>query len=230
MKRKYTLVGVLGLLFTSLACSLFSNAAPTITEEVEPTLIPTAIPEILFQEKEFANTGCFYADSTNETKFFVDEGAFHIDILATEWYALSPCLGTESFTDFILDVDVTQLSGADHNLYGVMLRYDDINREYYYFAISGDGNYTFVFDNLDAQEPTTKLIPWTSSSKINTSTSTNHIRVIAQGNTFELYVNEQLLEKIQDDRISNGTIGFVVATSEDGGAHIKFDNVVVTRP
>ena len=111
-----------------------------------------------------------------------------------------------------------------------MLRYNDITKDYYYFGISGEGSYTLVYDNLDIDEPTTKLIHWKRSSAIKTGANTNHIKVIAIANKIELYVNDQLLETIQDDRVSSGTIGFIVSTSDEGGSHIKFDNVIVTTP
>ncbi len=228
MKRKtIVLLAILSLLSGTIACSYIANVTSPL-EEATPA--PNTTPETLFEEKEFTETGCFYDSSTDEIQYFVEEGAFHIDVLVPEWYALSPCLGKDDFTDFILEVDATQVAGPDHNLYGIMLRYNDSAREYYYFAISGDGNYTLVFDNLDAQEPTTKLIHWTPSSAIKTGASTNHIKIVAVGNTFELYVNDQLLDTIHDERISSGTVGFVVATSEEGGAHIKFDNIMVTAP
>ena len=93
MKRKnIVLLAVLSALLGTIACSLFSQDISTS--------IP---PEVLFEEREFTDAGCFFSDSTDEITYFVQDGAFHIDIHATEWYALSPCLGEENFTDFILD-------------------------------------------------------------------------------------------------------------------------------
>jgi hypothetical protein len=146
-----------------------------------------------------------------------------------KWYALSPCLGEEDFTDFVLEVDATQVAGPDHNLYGVMIRYYDATKDYC-FGVPGDGNYTLVYDNLDVDEPTTKLIHWKYSSAIKTGANTNHIKVVAIGNKIELYVNDEFLETIQDDRVSSGTVGFIVSTSDKGGSHIRFDNVMVTAP
>ncbi|MCP4140518.1 MAG: hypothetical protein GY755_09555 [Chloroflexi bacterium] len=218
MKEKYPILfPILALLSLTIACSLFSK----------PTAPST---EILFEEKEFNEAGCFFDNSTDEITYFVEEGAFHIDVLVPEWYALSPCLGKDDFSDFVFEVDATQVTGPDHNLYGVMLRYNDVTKDYYYFGVSGEGNYTLVYDNLDIDEPTTKLVHWKHSSAINTGASTNHIKAVLIGDSIALYVNDQLLETVQDAHVSSGTVGFIVSTSDKGGSHIKFDNVVVTTP
>ncbi|MBT3190283.1 MAG: hypothetical protein HN736_15405 [Anaerolineae bacterium] len=218
MKRNHSvLVAILMLLSGILACSVFSNTSPSV-------------PEVLFEESDFLDTGCFFANSNDEVAFFVEEGAFHIEILVPDWYALSPCLDDITFSDFVVEVDATQEADVDHNLYGLMFRYDNVARDYYYFGISGDGNYTLVYDNLNENKPTTKLIDWKYSDAINIGSSSNHLKVMAVGDTFQLYVNDQLLEIVQDSRISSGSVGFVVSAPLESGVHIVFDNLIITAP
>ena len=112
-----------------------------------------------------------------------------------------------------------------------MLRYvNEPERKYYYFAISGDRRYTLVYDNLDVEEPTTDLVSWRFSDAINPGKQTNRLKVVAIGNTIELYVNDQLLDTVQDDLLSQGSVGFLVSSSFEGGVQVSFDNLIVTAP
>lgn len=134
-----------------------------------------------------------------------------------------------TFTDFVMEVDATQVGGVDDNGYGMVFRYSDTTDEYYVFAISGDGYYVFAFDGLNMDTPEI-LLDWTDSTVINKGTQANHLKVVAVGQNFQLYVNDQYLTDVQDSRLGSGTVGFFVLASDAGSSHISFDNLKISKP
>lgn len=228
MKRyKFILFSALVLILGMLACSTVANVPAT------PTPVPTAIPTpvVLFEERDFNPSNCFSIDSTAEVKYFTEEGAFHIELLVPEWHALAPCMDAAIlFTDFTAEVDATQVDGTDQNMYGIMLRVFGYDLDYYVFGISGNGMYTLIYDHLRNDRAMTRIVDWKHSTAIRQGQATNHLKAVLIGETIELYVNDTLLETVRDDRISAGSVGFVVSGSPEGGVHVSFDNLVVTEP
>jgi len=81
--------------------------------------------------------------------------------------------------------------GSHNNGYGVVFRrYDSQN--YYLFIISNDGSYR-VMRSLDGTlKP---MSNWIVLDAINKDINAlNHLRVVGKGNTFQFYINDQLLE------------------------------------
>ena len=64
--------------------------------------------------------------------------------------AWTECTQVE-YSDFILEVDATQVSGPDNNTYGVIFRYGLDANEFYTFLISGDGFYVFTVDGAESR-------------------------------------------------------------------------------
>jgi len=223
------------LLVTTLACSSVSSFIATPTPVPTSTPLPTFTPvpsptseSLLFEEITFSRAGCFDVESTSDVKRYEESGQFHMDVLTPGLLAWSLC-ENHPFADFVMEVDATQVEGVDDNGYGMVFRYTDGSDEYYVFAISGDGFYVFAFDGVKMDSPEI-LLDWTESSAINQGTQTNHLKVVAVGGKFQLYVNDQFLNEVQDARISSGTVGFFVLSSDAGGSHISFDNLKVSAP
>ena len=234
MKRRFSiLLSVLALLIGILACSTSASTPAAVTPIPVETPVPTATPApvVLFEELDFKPSNCFVADSTNDVKYYTEEDAFHIDLLVPEWHALAPCMDADVlFTDFVVEVDTTQVGGTDQNLYGLMLRVFGSDLDFYLFGISGNGMYTLIYDHLRNTGAMTRIVDWKPSTAIKKGQATNHLKAVLVGNTIELYANDTLLETVQDDRISAGSVGFVVSGSPEGGVHVSFDNLVVTEP
>jgi hypothetical protein len=186
---------------------------------------PTPYP-VLFEDSEFTNT-C-NTDSTTDVERFVENGQFNIRILTPSYVAWTKCTQVE-YADFVMDVDATQVSGPDNNIYGVIFRYGLDAKEFYTFLISGDGFYVFTVDGVDREEPEI-LVDWIESSAINKGAQTNRIKVIAVGGNMKYYVNDQLLGEVQDTRFTTGTVGFFTGSLEEGGVQVSFDNLKISRP
>jgi hypothetical protein len=68
------------------------------------------------------------------------------------------------------------------------------------------------------------------SPAIRTGEQVNTIRAICQEEELSLYVNDELLETITDDTLSQGDVGLGAGSGSAGGLHVQFDDFVVVRP
>jgi hypothetical protein len=91
------------------------------------------------------------------------------------------------FNDLDLRVTARPVSGPADNQYGVFFRYRD-RENYYGFFISGDGYYSLVkrqdgvFSEISA---------WGESDAIRQGKAANEIRVVARGDMFRFFINNQ---------------------------------------
>jgi hypothetical protein len=155
--------------------------------------------------------------------------------------------------DFDLTVEATAVGGSDNNGFGVIFRQTDA-RNYYYFLISSDGYYQLsrVVDDVAR-----KMSNWIPSHAIQTGLdATNQVRIVAQGDQFEFYVNDeplamcipdspdaestfdefagecldgQMLTTFTDATLAYGRVG-LIATSLDDPTEITFDHLVIYSP
>lgn len=215
--KKYFLL-ILPLLGITLACTTFTNfIAPA----------PSATPvTVLFEDSEFSNS-C-YLESSDAVQRSVQDGRYIMHVTSPSYIAWSDCTGTE-FTDFILEADATPLSGPENNAFGVVFRYGLDADEFYAFVISSDGYYALTVDGSQHAKAE-YLVEWTKTPAIQTGNQTNHIKVMARGDSIKYFVNDQQLGEIQDSRFSSGTIGFITGSIEEGGVQVAFDNLKVLQP
>lgn len=94
-------------------------------------------------------------------------------------------------TDFALEVEVAKAEGPDdEGCYGVIFLLDDLE-----FVITGDGQYALRSRSSPSSEPV-YIVPFTPSLHINTGNATNKLKVVCNGSTIKLYINEYLLNEV----------------------------------
>jgi hypothetical protein len=158
-------------------------------------------------------------------KIALQDGALHFQIDELDTLAWSTPKD-KRFSDFILDVDATQLDGPNDNSYGVIFRYQD-DRNFYRADISGDG-YFALFKYKDGRW--TKLLDYLETPAVRQGQATNHLQVIAQGNQFTVNVNGQTVKTFGDGDFPNGNVGVTAGTLFDtAGVRIAFDNMTVSE-
>lgn len=134
------------------------------------------------------------------------------------------------FDDFVLDVEATQVAGPDNNSYGVIFRMRGPSA-YYRFDISGDGYFAFSrLDDEDGGRWVWITDDWLESSAIRTGASTNQIKIVARGATFEFFVNGQKVAQAEDDTYRSGAIGLDAGAFHEPGVQIAFDNLKISEP
>jgi hypothetical protein len=177
--------------------------------------------ELLYSD-DFSDPGSGWdIREADDASTVYQSGAYHITVNEIDWVAWGNPYSY--FTDFVLDVDATQVSGPDDNDFGVLLRYVDVDN-FYRFEISGDGYYSF---DLMQDDEWITLIEWTETPVIRQGNSTNTITVVCDGDLFTFYVNGQYLNEYRDSTFTEGDIGLLAGTIEEAPVHIAFDNVRV---
>jgi tetratricopeptide (TPR) repeat protein len=186
--------------------------------------LPTPAFPLAWQDDFSTPAGGWVETSDLQSVRKYENGQYHISVNARELFIWSTA--GQDLTDFMVEVDATQISGPNDNGYGLLFHFQD-DRHFYRFDISGDGFY-LLSKRLEDQWVT--LVDWTPSPFIHKGQATNRLKVICQGFQISLYVNDRHLTDFSDVAYSHGDIGLFAGTLSQGGVHISFDNLKVWAP
>lgn len=199
-----------------------------------------------------------WALSTGRLKSFItDTGTLRIE-LNESGFPFSQA--KPYFADFDLRVQAAAVDGSEANAYGVIFRLQNKDNtsladdDFYVFELSADGYYR-VLRSFDGTQK--ELSTWIPSSVINLHIgATNYLRVIAKGDQFQFFINNQLvqlcipddpedestypvtgecvggkmLDTLTDASIPNGQVGVVAQSLDEDGISVEFDNLVIYGP
>ena len=178
----------------------------------------------LFYEDDFSNTiSGWLQESTLQYEYRYENGEYHIQVKARDWWSFVWSTNAGSFTDFDLEIDARLVSGPNSSAYGLVFRVRDPDN-CYRFLVRADGYYQVA---RYRNETWTNLQGWTKSDFINQDNSTNHLKVVCQGYQIEVYVNGNELATVTDDSFAEGYVGVIVNTYEPD-VRIAFDNIEVS--
>ncbi len=133
-----------------------------------------------------------------------------------------------TYSDAIVEVDASKVSGPDDNYFGVVCRLQD-SSNYYYLVISSDGYYSIGKYQNDEFFPLMEEA-WKFNRNIHQGTTTNRVRAECLENQLTLYANDTKLAEVTDGTFSSGEVGLVAASLDVGGAKIVFDNFIASQP
>lgn len=181
-----------------------------------------------------------------------NEGALRLTVNAVDKLPYS--LARPHFGDFDLRVTARAVDGPLNNGFGVIFRAQDQNN-YYLFLVSSDGYYT-VERTVNGDDKV--LSVWIPSEVVNQGFDVaNDLRVVARGDQFQFFVNDQpvalcipddpnaestyndltgeclggqMLTTLVDANIPAGPLGVVARSFNETGVVVDFDNVVVSAP
>jgi hypothetical protein len=175
-----------------------------------------------------AQTGPWLTEADAQGYTAVADGRLLIDLNAPNLIQFVT-LREPQFDDFILEIEATQLDGALDSSHGVLFRMQG-TEAFYRFAITGTG--FFIFERRDADGSWHRLTPdWMETSAIRQGlNAANHLRVDAVGSQISLYINGELVQRVVDNRYSQGTIAVEAGTFGPGQTRVAFDNLVVRQP
>ncbi len=219
-----TLAGGIGLGFglsDTFESAISSHAViPGVESDTyEPPERPIQRGRLLLED-DFSQERWIVHSDGEHRKGYVD-GQYFIAVDAQEYSYWS--LASETYRDFVVEVETIHLNGPDNNDYGIILRHQD-DANFYSFEISSDGYYTFtklVNDGLF------DIIPWQESRAVKQNSAHNILRIEAIGPNFTFYINDELVDAAIDSDFSQGDIGLVAGTYQEPGTYIAFDNLKV---
>lgn len=126
---------------------------------------------------------------------------------------------TRSHTDFVIEVDVTKLSGANNAYFGVTCRKTGPN--YYSLAINGNGEYNILKTTGGIPD----LLISGENGAIRKGNQTNRLVASCIGNVLTLSVNGVEVVSYTDvGPLFGNFIGLVLGTTTEPGVEVKFDN------
>ena len=128
--------------------------------------------------------------------------------------------------DFVIQVDgkMASHSGHPYHKWGILLKKDPKDEQYYYFAIDNNGLYYFM---KVRDEELTNLINGRKSEDLNPLDEGNTLTVVADGDTYSFYINGEFQEDFKDNRIKSGDLGLYFVVDKNSIIDWEFDNLVV---
>jgi hypothetical protein len=209
-----------------------------------------------------------FDDFTNDWSLYQGRLAAHVEngllrLTADDTFKRPFSTANQYWGDFDLLVQAIPVAGPanNNNGYGVIFRLQDKGNnspdddDFYLFLISSDGYYQVVRSFAGEQKELSAWIP--SPLVIQGLDVMNMVRVVAVGDQFRFYVNDQpvqlcipddpngvstyderrggciegqMVDALTDSSIANGRLGVVIQTFDEPGVVVDFDNVVVTGP
>jgi len=199
-----------------------------VTREVLVTPTPTVTPirTVLFQDDLTVDDGNWDLNDTENTERSIANGQYIMEIKTAGITAWGGHSSLESLGDFILDVDLTKLDGPDNNEFGIMFRY--ISGDNHYRLALGSDGYFRIYGK--EEDEFFYIISWVPIPEVNQGNTTNHLRLVAEGNQFTVYLNGEMVAKVLDRRFESGAIAPYARAYDDPGVLIGFDNFMVTTP
>ena len=137
-----------------------------------------------------------------------------------------------NFTDFSFEADI-RIDSNSSEYHGLLFRHQITtnDNDFYSFRVTPDGYFAFDLWQDSPDSSFTRLLGPSESSAINIGAGQiNHLKVIARGSIFELFINNQKVGTITDSTFSSGKAGFISCTC-DGSANTSatYLNAIISQ-
>lgn len=181
---------------------------------------------LILYEESFGGSGLGWPQSADdESKTSIQDGRYQIEVLDVSSYIYVRNEEQGPYADLCYSARVWDRSDGKAQAAGLMFRCTDDERSYV-FSISPDSRVVIFAIFLDGRA---RAIRATSSDAVRGVGEENHVQVIAEGNHFRFYVNDELALEEFDDRLSTGGIGVSGASWDTLPTVLTFDDLVVRR-
>jgi WD40 repeat protein len=142
-----------------------------------------------------------------------------LDALEENWCTYVYYADISAVSDFDASIDVKRSAGSGVADFGLGFRFID-GSNYYIFVISDTGRFE-IRRILNGTWLT--LEDWKYSQALNLD-GYNHLSVSARGSMFYFYINDTLVDTIEDSGIDSGRIGIISEIYNGGSVSISYDN------
>jgi hypothetical protein len=165
-------------------------------------------------------------DEYSKTTFEVKDGRYRLNSLSHKGFIYWVPIASRDLEDFSLTIEVELVEYASSTDAGIIFRWDG-GGNLYYFAIDSDNKYSLY--KLQDDEWSALIDP-TQTSLVKKD-GMNRLTVIAQGDHFILFINDQFVADKEDDSIKKGTTAIAIEVFQpDETAIFDFDNLVMRTP
>jgi len=218
---------------SGLSATATANAQVTATTEANTILVDS-----------LSNDGRNWPVATTGSQLFIfKDNAYHIFNNDPRKYSAIALLPEESLNgSFVYTLTMQEIRGDDtsvNNQFGMIFRFNATHKNgktyksFYIFEVSNSSGGEYQLLKYD-DSSTSGNGPWSTiwSGKYgsefhagHSATSSNTFRVIADGSTFTLLVNNKQVGKAHDGSLSSGQIGMLV---NQMGTEVAFSNLSLT--
>jgi len=211
--------------------------SPEIEEADAPSL--TTGGEILFQDDFSSNANGWveetrsndYGDMTKE----VVDGVYRISILNKQSFNfVLTSIPDFRGKDFVLTLDVTiqelNASPGDLSLEFSLREADGVNGKHYSYKFYNDGSYYGEVWSTSSYESAVEILEQRSTSTLLLEPGiTNTFSISADGESFTLYINEEMIDAVVDGTINEaGDLSINIGLSDaDQSVTLEFDNLMI---
>lgn len=213
------IVSLCGVATTLVSCGPVSNAPP-------PTATPVPYPpsgwKLAFDGRSLSQ---WDGTSGDEGSCRFANNVYQVQANTKEqgYYCTNHALNV---TDFAVEAQVTIVKGNEAMILFRFRPNDQTTGNFYSFAITPDGTYTV---ELWKGDTSIKTLAGSTTPAIHSGLNQpNVMAVVARGNTFQLYVNNQLINTLSDTErtYDSGSIGLgVYATTDPTEANFNYVKV-----
>jgi len=184
----------------------------------------------LVSENFDTNEKSWYA-KTNDSEystvtFNVTDGKYVWDATSKKGFIYWMPVNYLFSSDFYISLEATQDSFTTAADYGIYFRADSAGN-FYYFSISNKGVFNVWLNYLDKWS---ELIEDTKASTIRPREA-NKLAVLAEGDHFVFFINDQYVAECTDATIKTGKAGMAIEIFDpDLNIVFEFDNILLKRP
>ena len=123
----------------------------------------------------------------------------------------------DTWTDYTAECQALMEQGPDNM--GILVRYQD-STTYYIFAIMNGRQQAEIWSRVAGNYVDEEDIPFP-----NEMNQWYKIKVVAKGDSFEFYIDDELITEWSDNKLKNGKVGVRTYSSVS-----HFDNILITGP
>jgi hypothetical protein len=181
---------------------------------------------ILLEDRFSDHRSGWGTDSEREFDRGYQDGEYFFELYEPDWLVWAG--RGKRFSDVDIDVEVRQTVGSNDGNYGLLCRFSEPTR-FYYFSITGDGYYAILKVDGDVTEVLTGL-GYLPSRVILTDGQPNSIRAVCEGDVLTLFVNGEQVARVRDDALPRGDVGMAVGAGPSGSIRVHFDDIVISDP
>ena len=152
-----------------------------------------------------------------------ENSAYHATEANANFFNTCPALKT-NFSNFTYQVEMVLNTG---DVAGITFRGNDTSSKFYSFLIGTDGSWAF-FVYRQASNPQVLKEGTNEPDIVQGNSQTNTLGIVANSNTFSLYVNQKpVLTGLRDVTYSSGQIGVIVYGTNNATTEAMFSNAQV---
>jgi alpha-tubulin suppressor-like RCC1 family protein len=134
-----------------------------------------------------------------------------------------------SYSDFTVEVDALCMTPWTPGMYGLVFRVSADGKNMYQFLVSNGGYWEF-WRYTNGTRTSLGSKQSNPSDSISQGNAWNHLKVVADGSTIDVYINGFNVCTLTNASLSSGAIGFIAGSTSVGEVQLGFDNFKVWPP